>query len=111
MPNNFNVNPIRVDTVMASPWLSQSIGGLVPSAGLERPLKVTAINIETTAAPGAAGAVTITDGSTAANVLYEQQITATANLNLIDEFAQPRWWRNFQLTVIPTNTVVWISHK
>lgn len=111
MANNFNVNPIRLDTVMASPWLAQSIGGLVPSAGLERPLKVTSINIETTAAPAAAGAVTITDGSAGANVLFEEQVPATANINVINEMAQPRWWRNFQLTVIPSNTVVWIHHK
>jgi len=96
---------------MASPWLSQSIGGLVPSAGLERPLKVTNISIETTAAPGAAGAVTITDGSTAANVLHERQVAATANLNIIDDFSPPLLWRNFQLTVIPTNTVVWITRR
>jgi hypothetical protein len=96
---------------MASPWLSQTIGGLVPSAGLERPLKVTNISIETTAAPGAAGAVTITDGSAGANVLYERQLPATANLNVIDDFETPLQWRNFQLTVIPTNTIVWINRR
>ena len=96
---------------MASPWLSQSIGGLVPSAGLQRPLKVTNISIETTAAPGAAGAVTITDGSAGANVLYERQLPATANLNIQDNFQVPLLWRNFQLTVIPTNTVVWINRR
>lgn len=95
---------------MASPWLAQSIGGLVPSAGLERPLKVTEINVETTGTPGAAGPITITDGSTAANVLWEQQVPATPNINILEDFQMARRWRNFQVTVIPTNTVVWITH-
>lgn len=94
---------------MASGWLAQSINGITPSAGIERPLKITDISIETTAAPGAAGAVTITDASAGANVLYERQLPATANLNVIDDFGFPKRWRNFQLTVIPTNTVVWIT--
>ena len=66
--------------------------------------------METTAAPAAAGPVTITDGSTAANVLWEQQVAATANINILEDFQMGRRWRNFQVTVIPTNTVVWIHH-
>ena len=78
------------------------------NAGLRRPLKVTEINAETVGAPAAAGPVTITDGN--ANTIWEQQIAATANINLLEDFQTSRRWRDFQITVIPTNTVVWIYH-
>jgi hypothetical protein len=105
MANIFTQNPIRLDTVMGSGYLA-TIGA---SAGLERPLKVTEINVETSAAPAAAGPITITDA--AGNTIWECQVAATANLNIFDDFQFTRMWRNFQLTVIPTNTVVWIYRR
>lgn len=106
MANIFTQNPMRVDTVMANDYLT-TIGA---SAGLERPVKLIKVTWETTAAPGAAGPITITDGSAGANVIFERQVPATANINDSQDYPG-QIWRNFKLTVIPTNTVVWIHRR
>lgn len=106
MANSFTTNPIRVDSVMASDYLT-TIGA---SAGLERPIKVTELNIEATAA-GGGGLVTIQDGSSGANVLREYQLTAATLTNILDDVNVPLTWRNFKVTAIPTNTILWIQRR
>ena len=108
MANNFTVNPMRVDGTMANDYLTT----IAASAGLERPVKIVKIAVETTGAPGAAGAITFTDGSAGANVLWEKQVTTTANVNVAnDEPNGSLLWRNFKCTAIQTNCVVWIYRK
>lgn len=99
---------MRVDSTMASDYLTT----ISASAGLERPVKIVKISVETTAAPAAAGPITITDGSAGANVLWEKQLTTAANANVAnDEPNGSLIWRTFRCTAIPTNTVMWIYRR
>jgi len=96
---------------MVAAWLSQSIGGVTPSAGLERPLKVTKITFEN---PTAGGTVTVTDGSTAANVIFEKALpTAGATVPPVpdSDFENSVQWRNFQVTAFPAGAVMWIYRR
>jgi len=97
---------------MGSAWLAQSIGGLVPSAGLERPLKVVKIAFEN---PTAGGTITVTDGSAGANVTFEKAL-ATAGATVPpapdSDFAGGSViWRNFQVTAFPAGAVMWIYRR
>jgi len=97
---------------MAASWLTQTISGVVPSAGLERPLKVVKITFEN---PTAGGTITVTDGSTAANVIFEKAL-ATAGATVPpppdSDFAGGSvMWRNFQVTAFPAGAVMWIYRR
>ncbi len=96
MANNFNVRPIVLDTVMANDFLT----AISAVAGLGRPLRIRKIAWIN---PGAAGtgAFTITDGSTAANILVQGNAPlATNNADQQIDYNNPLTWKNFKLTAI-----------
>ena len=96
MANNLNVRPIVLDTVMAQDFLT----AISAVAGLGRPLRIRKIAWVNPGAAGA-GAFTITDGSTAANVLAQANAPlATNNTDQQVDFNNPVTWKNFKLTAI-----------
>lgn len=114
MANIYTQNPIRIDTAMTASFLTMLNAALTLTA-TARPLRITKVNIETASAPAAATTVTIVDASNASqnstNVIFEKTVPASANQNIDTDWNDPRVWRNFQVTTIPTNTVVWIHHR
>lgn len=96
MANNFNVRPIVLDTVMTNDFLTT----ISAVAGLGRPLRIRKIVWVNPGAAGA-GAFTITDGSTAANVLAQGNAPAASlNPDQQIDFNNPPMWKNFKLTAI-----------
>lgn len=102
MANIFTQNPMRIDSVMASDYLTT----ISASAGLERPIKVVSIRVENPTPT--AGTWTITDGSTAANTLYELNLPATVGTN---DDTTLRLWRNFKAPAPPAGWVMWIERR
>lgn len=102
MANNFTTNPMRVDTTMASDYLT-TIGA---SAGLERPIKVVSIRIENPTPT--AGTWTLTDGAATPQTLYETNLPATVGTYLD---STERLWRNFKAGAPPAGQVMWIERR
>lgn len=104
MANIFTQNPMRIDTNMASDYLT-TIGA---SAGLERPIKVVSIRIEN---PTATSVQTIQDGSSSNNTLYEANLIAVASAQGPYTDTQERLWRNFKVATIQAGAVIWIERR
>jgi hypothetical protein len=97
--NIFTQNPMRIDSSMASDYLT-TIGA---AAGLERPVKVVSIRVENPTPT--AGTWTITDGT---NTLYE--INLPAIIGTITD-STTRLWRTFKAGAPPAGAVMWIERR
>jgi len=106
MANNFTTNPMRVDTNMANDYLTT----IVASPGLERPIKAPTLVVEN---PTAGATLTITDGSTANNTIFESQFpTAGATVpGTPATYLTELMWRNFKIAAVPAGSVVWIYRR
>lgn len=88
MANDFNANPLKIDTNMA--------GG----AGVGRLLRVTQI----VWIVGATGGNLIITEPTSGKTLAEFA-DAAANTEVSQSFAVPRKWRDFEIASVPSGTV------
>ncbi len=91
---------------MASDYLTT----IAASAGLERPVKVTKVVVEN---PTAGATVTIQDGSSGNNTLFETQFpTAGATVPGVPAtYFLGDMWRNFKLAAVPAGSVWWIYRR
>jgi hypothetical protein len=93
MANVLTTRPIVVDTAMAQDFLTAI-------SATARPLRVRKIVWVNPGAAGA-GAFTITDGSTAANVVAQGNAPAASlNPNQQIDFGNPVMWKNFKVTAL-----------
>ena len=106
MANILTQNPMRIDTAMASDYLT-TIGA---STGLQRPIKAPKIVVEN---PTAGATITISDGAGTPNTIFEQSFpTAGATVP-----PTPLWdlstliWRNFKIAAVPAGSVIWIYRR